>query len=98
MISIYLNQEAMWSKTVGKNAFAEPTYTTPCKIKVRWEGKRRMVRDVHGREVVSEFTVTCLEKVNPGDLLTYVGKEFRVIGVSVIPDLDGKESHREVSV
>lgn len=93
----YLNQKAVWGKVVGKNAFAEPS-TVDKEIDVRWEWTRRLIRDTHGREVVSEGRVFCLEKVNPGDFLTYEGKKYPVLAVSGIVDVNGKEEHREVAV
>ncbi|HHV98599.1 MAG TPA: hypothetical protein GXX36_03340 [Clostridiaceae bacterium] len=57
-----------------------------------------MVRDKEGREVVSEARVFCTEPIQPGDLLEYGGMEWPVLAVSTIPDLNGKESHREVAV
>ena len=97
MIQGYLNQIATWKRVVGQNMYGEPV-TEEKRIKVRWEGKRRLVRNNEGREVVSEARVFCVEPVKPGDLLEYAGREWPVIAVSTVPDLDGKESHREVAV
>ena len=97
MIQDYLNQTATWKRVIGQNMYGEPDFDTK-EIKVRWEGKRRLVRDNEGREVVSEARVFCVELVKPGDLLEYAGREWPVIAVSTVPGLDGKESHREVAV
>lgn len=97
MMEGYLNQKATWHHVTGKNSYGEPQ-TTDSDIAVRWEGKRRLVRDKEGREVVSEARVFCLAAVKPGDMLTYDGRKWPVISVSVIPDLSGTESHREVAV
>ena len=97
MIKGYLNQTATWKRVVGQNMYGEPE-TEGKEIRVRWEGKRRLVRDNEGREVVSEARVFCVEPVKPGDLLEYAGREWPVIAVSTVPGLDGKESHREVAV
>jgi len=97
MIQVYLNQIATWKRVVGQNMYGEPE-TEEKEIKVRWEGKRRLVRDNEGREVVSEARVFCVEPVKPGDLLEYAGREWPVIAVSTVPGLDGKESHRECAV
>jgi len=67
-------------------------------IPVRWEGKRRLVRDSQGREVISEARFFCLEKVKPDDIAEYNGHEWPVITVSEIVDLDGNISHYEVAV
>ncbi len=97
MIEGYLNQRAVWKRTIGSNEYGEPV-TKQKTIKVRWEGKRRLVRDNEGREVVSEARVFCVEAVKPGDELEFDGRRWPVIAVSTVPDLYGKEAHREVAV
>ena len=98
MINKYLNQIALWYKAIGINDYGESTYDTPVSIRVRWEGKRRLVRNNEGREVVSEAKVFCKEDINPGDLLEYAGVRWPVINILVLPNFDGSESHKEVSV
>ena len=97
MIKDYLNQTAIWHYVTGQNEYGEPQ-TSSKPIKVRWEGKRRLVRDNEGREVVSEARVFCTEAVKPGDELEFDGRSWPVIAVSTVPDLGGKEAHREVAV
>ena len=97
MIKDYLNQTATWHYVTGLNEYGEPT-TSSKTIKVRWEGKRRLVRDNEGREVVSEARVFCTEAVKPGDELVFDGRSWPVIAVSTVPGLDGAENHREVAV
>ena len=97
MIEGYLNQRAVWKRKIGSNEYGEPV-TKQKTIKVRWEGKRRLVRDNEGREVVSEARVFCVEPVKPGDILEHGGREWPVIAVSSVPGLDGNESHRECAV
>jgi hypothetical protein len=97
MIEGYLNQRAVWKRKTGSNEYGEPV-TKQKTIKVRWEGKRRLVRDNEGREVVSEARVFCIEPVKPGDILEYEDRDWPVIAVSTVPGLDGKENHRECAV
>lgn len=97
MIEGYLNQRAVWKRKIGSNEYGEPE-TSSKSIKVRWEGKRRLVKDNEGREVVSEARVFCVEPVKPGDILKYEDREWPVIAVSTVPDLGGKEAYREVAV
>ena len=97
MIKDYLNQTAIWHYVTGQNEYGEPQ-TSSKTIKVRWEGKRRLVRDNEGREVVSEARVFCIEPVKPGDILKYEDRDWPVISVSIVPGLDGSENHREVAV
>jgi hypothetical protein len=97
MIEGYLNQRAVWKRITSQNEYGEPTFSSKT-ISVRWEGKRRLVRDNEGREVVSEARVFCVEAVKPGDILKYEDRDWPVIAVSTVPGLDGSESHREVAV
>jgi hypothetical protein len=98
MIKDYLNQTALWHYTTGQmNEYGEPQ-TSSKSIKVRWEGKRRLVRDNEGREVVSEARVFCVEPVQPGDLLKYADREWPVIAVSEATGIDGRIHFREVAL
>lgn len=97
MISAYLNQTVVWRRQVGIDAYGRPEWETKT-IPARWEGKRQLVRNVEGREVVSEARMFCLAPVQPGDELEYEGRTWTAIAVATIPRLDGSESHREVAV
>lgn len=96
MMRDYLNQIATWHYVTGKNSYGEPTFSSKS-ISVRWEGKRRLVRDKQGQEIVSEARVFCLEPVQPGDILEYDGRDWPVITVSETPGLDGQVLYREVA-
>lgn len=96
MLSNYLSQDAVWLRPGGYGPDGPIMEETP--IKVRWEGKRRLVRDAVGREVVSEGRVYCREPVEPEHKLRFGGRELPVIAVSVTPSLDGKTALREVAV
>jgi len=93
----YLNQTLTLKTTTGYDGYGDPI-TEEKTIPVRWEGKRRLVRDSQGREVISEARFFCLEKVKPDDIAEYNGHEWPVIAVSEIVDLDGNLSHYEVAV
>jgi hypothetical protein len=97
MIEGYLNQRAVWKRITSQNEYGEPTFSSKT-ISVRWEGKRRLVRDNQGREVVSEARVFCVDAVKPGDILKYEDRDWPVIAVSTVPDLGGKEAYREVAL
>jgi len=98
MIKGYLNQTAIWHRATGRrNEYAEPE-TRSKEIKVRWEGKRRLVRSNDGREIVSEARVYCTVPVSPGDYIEFGGRKWPVISVSSIPDLDGNEVFKEVAL
>lgn len=97
MIRDYLNQTATWHYVTGQNSYGEPTFDSKA-INVRWEGRRRLVRDVSGQEVVSEARVFCVEAIKPGDKLELDGREWPVIAVSTVPGLDGEINHYEVAL
>lgn len=97
MTKDYLNQTAIWHYVTGMNEYGEPEFGSKT-IKVRWEGKRRLVRDKEGREVVSEARVFCTAPVQEGDLLEYAGRKWPVITVASVPGLDGATNHREVAL
>jgi hypothetical protein len=97
MIDAYLNQTAVWKHVTGNNSYGEPEYSES-NIKVRWEGKRQLVRDSQGDEVVSEARLFCKEAVMPGDVMEYGGREWPVITVSVAVDLNGNALFREVAL
>lgn len=97
MIEHYCNQDAVWKGVEGRDAYGKPK-TTSTPIKVRWEGKRRLVRNAQGQEVVSEARAFCAEPVQPGDLINFNGKDWEVIAISEVPSLDGEVYFREVSV
>ena len=97
MISNYLNQTATWKRVTSLNEFGEPV-TASQTIAVRWEGKRRLVRDRQGQEVVSEARMYCVEAVQPGDVVEYEGREWPVLAVSETPGLDGTVLYREVAL
>lgn len=96
MIDAYLNQTAIWKHVTGNNGY-EPTYSES-NIKVRWEGKRQLVRNSKGEEVVSEARAFCKEAVGPGDVINYGGRDWPVIAVSEGVNLDGSILFREVAL
>ena len=65
---------------------------------MRWEAKRRLVRNPQGQEVISEARVFCKSAVQPGDVLEFNGRNWPVITVSETPGLDGMTYFREVLV
>ena len=96
MFDIYLNQVAIWKHVIGQNEWGRLT-TESKQIKVRWEGKRRLVRNKQGQELISEARFFCLEDVQAGDLMEYGGREWTVITVSEVVDLDGNLIYREAA-
>lgn len=97
VITGYLNQTAK-HKTMTSSDGYPPQPGTGTDIKVRWEAKRRLVRNPQGVEVVSEARVFCVEDIKPGDVLEYGGRDWPVIAVSEAVGLNGKTMFREAAV
>lgn len=98
MIEHLLHQTAIWRRVIGRDGHAQPIFDGDVVIRVRWEGKRRLVRDRRGQEVVSEARLFCLEPVQPGDEIEYAGRKWTVITVSEHAGLDGMVLYREVAL
>lgn len=99
MIGRYMNQAATWKRKTGNSGYGgDAIFADPVEIKVRWEGRRRLVRDKQGQEVVSEALVFCAEPVQPGDVLVWQEREWPVIAVSESVGLDGRAQFLEVSL
>jgi len=92
-----LSQTVTWKQVTGVNAYGENT-TSSSTIAVRWEGRRRLVRDTQGREVISEARIFTLAAISPGDLLTYGGRDWPVISVSESRDMAGALLFYEVAL
>lgn len=97
MIGDYCNQSVTWRHVTSRDEFNDPNYADQ-PIKVRWEAKRRLVRNAQGDQVVSEARVYTQAAVEPGDVLVYAGREWPVIAVGHATGLDGTELFREVAV
>lgn len=98
MITPYLNQTAIWKRVTGRDVFGQPLIASTTSIPVRWEGKRRLVRNTEGEQVVSEARVYTTHPVQPGDILSFGGRDWPVIAVAEVPTLNGTTLYREVSV
>ncbi|WP_148221693.1 hypothetical protein [Caldicellulosiruptor owensensis] len=60
--------------------------------------KRKLVRDRTGNQVVSEATMYCIEPISPDDRVVYSDKEYAVISVLEVVDLDGNIIYYEVDL
>jgi hypothetical protein len=97
MIDVYLNQTATWKKVTGLDGYGQPV-TQSEQIKVRWDGFRKLVRDKQGQQVVSEGRVFCIEPVQTGDILNDGNRDWTIITVSTLPDLNGNILFYEAEV
>ena len=93
----YLNQSATIRSKTGTNAFGEPVFTD-VPIKCRWEANQKLLRDTQGQQVVSVGRVFTNVAVKPTDLLNDGSRDWVVISVADMPDLDGITQYWEVNV
>lgn len=97
MIGDYLAHSVTWRQVGARDFYGTPT-TEDTVIRVRWEGRRALVRASNGEQVVSEAKVYTIHPVAIGDILVRDGKEWPVIRVTEISGLDGELQHREVAL
>lgn len=99
MIDSYLTHTATWRKPGGYNDAAEPVDPIDAEIRGRWEGRRALVRNAQGNQVVSEGKFYTTAPVDTGHSLVFAdGSEWPVINVSEMSGLDGRFSHRELAL
>ena len=91
MIEMYANQSLTLKVPGTPNEYNEPTYTSST-IKGRKESNFKLVRDVHGDEVVSSSFVVTESAVEVGNLID----DKVVIASNPMPDLDGNIQFYEV--
>jgi len=58
-----------WKATGTRDAFGNPQFESPRKIKVRWEDRSELFYDSDGRERRSQSMVGVGERMNIGDYL-----------------------------
>jgi hypothetical protein len=101
MDDAYLTETVTW-RTPGASTpgdFYGSSVPTDAEIRVRWENRRRTVRDASGSEVVSEALVFTKAPVRTGHaLIDSEGREWPVVAVSEQKGLDGRFSHNEVAL
>jgi len=93
---IPMEQDATWKQKTTHDGYDQSWSSTA--IKCRWVEKRRVVRNSQGANVVSEATMNCIEAVQADEIITFDGKDWPIIAVSKVPDLDGVVWFREVAL
>ena len=97
MVKDYFNQTIALKTKGAVNEYNEASYSSS-NIAGRFEYKRRLVRNAQGQEVVSEARLFTEASVSEDDVITHDGKDWTVIAVEDIVDLDGITLYREVSL
>lgn len=96
MLGDYANQTVSHKAKASVNSYNEPTYSTAADIKCRLEFKRKLVRDKHGQEVISEATLYTETAITPDDVITHSSIDWTVIAVEAHADLGGTVQYYEV--
>jgi len=94
MIEAYSNQTATLYRRTGQDAYGRPMYDAGTPVKMRWEGRIKLIRDRTGKEVVSESRVFLREAIAAGDKFTYNDRDYIVLAVTEAVGLDGQIDHR----
>jgi hypothetical protein len=94
MIDLYLNQNITLKIETSVNEYNEPVFTLST-IKARFEYDRTMVKNKEGEEVVSEAKLFTLTPVKVDDVINYDGKDYPIISVANMVNLEGELSHYE---
>lgn len=83
MISSYLTKTATLKIPGGVNRNGEPENEVEQEIRVRWEGRRSLVRDAQGNQVVSEAKLYTDSPVPVGSVIVAVdGSQWTAISVA----------------
>ena len=96
MIGNYTNQTVSYKSLSAIDEYGKATYATTASIAARYEYNRKIVKDGNGKDVISEARCFTATAVKPDDVLTFDSKDWTVISVSNIYNLDGLVKWYEV--
>ncbi|MCK5128347.1 MAG: hypothetical protein KAQ68_00735 [Clostridiales bacterium] len=80
----YLNQEATWGRTTGKDSYGQPIRSETM-VACRIEERIRLTRDEYGKQVVSGSTVFLVDAVGADDTINGLA----VLSVMKMTAIDG---------
>lgn len=83
-LALYLNQTAQYQAQTEPDSYGNMQYAQPQEIKVRKEGKTRLIRDTNGETVASSTTIFSAAQINPLDMVD------GVIVINSMSMVDGK--------
>lgn len=98
MIEEALNQDALWYKKSGQDAFSKAIYTPSCNIKVRFQESMKLIKDKNGKDVVSQGIFICAKKIGLEDIIGYENTKYVLLNYKDSIDLDGNFEYRKVWV
>ena len=88
MLKNYTNQALTRKSQTAIDEYGSPTYSSTT-IQGRFEYKRKMIRNRDGREVLSQARIFTESAIRPGDVITFDSRDFPIIDVFNVYDLDG---------
>lgn len=97
MLDMYTNQEVKIKRVIGKDEYGD-IQTEIETIKGRLQFKHKIVVNAQGEQVTSSATLYTKENLKLSDYILYNDKEFKIIAISEIVNLNGEIEFREVYV
>lgn len=97
MLDVYTNQEVKIKRVLGKDEYGD-IQTEIETIKGRLQFKHKIVVNSEGQQVTSSATLYTKENLKLSDYILYNGKEFKIITISEIVNLNGEIEFREVYI
>lgn len=97
MLDVYTNQEVKIKRVIGKDEYGD-VQTEIKTIKGRLQFKHKIVVNAEGQQVTSSATLYTKENLKLSDYIVYNDKEFKIIAISEIVNLNGEVEFREVYI
>ncbi len=97
MLDVYTNQEVKIKRILGKDEYGD-VQTEIKTIKGRLQFKHKIVVNAEGQQVTSSATLYTKENLKLSDYIVYNDKEFKIIAISEIVNLNGEIEFREVYI
>ena len=97
MLDVYTNQEVKIKRVLGKDEYGD-IQTEIKTIKGRLQFKHKIVVNAEGQQVTSSATLYTKENLKLSDYIVYNNKEFKIIAISEIVNLNGEIEFREVYI
>jgi uncharacterized Zn finger protein len=97
MLNEYMNQIVTVKVVKGKDEYGD-VQTEIKTIKGRLQFKHKIVVNTEGQQVTSSATLYTKENLKLSDYILYNDKEFKIIAISEIVNLNGEIEFREVYV
>lgn len=93
IITPYLTQSVTLKKKTGIDAYGRDIYqTSTVPARVIWE--TQLITDKIGENVVSKGRLYTTEQINIGDCVSIGGKDYKILAISTVSDMHGKEVFR----